>query len=198
MSAQVPPEIEQLRNDIVFNTSLCGFDFEFHSTWGVFSPRAIDEGTALLLNYLEIADTDNCLDLGCGYGPLGLAMAKMAPRGRSCLIDKDYVAVDYAKQNAAINNIPNADVFLSNGFSNIPRDQKFDVIVSNLPAKAGKELFYLYFYDSLIRMDPGGRLYVVTVNGLRGFVKRVFNDIFGNYKKVKQGKNYTIGMAVRE
>jgi 16S rRNA G1207 methylase RsmC len=197
MGVIVPEAIESLRKDIVFNTQLCGFDLEFRSTWGVFSPRAIDEGTKLMLDYLEVENTDRCLDLGCGYGPLGLVMAKMAPQGRSCLIDKDYVAVEYSKKHATINRINNVDIFLSNGFSQIGRDQRFDVIVSNLPAKAGKELFYLYFYDALIRMEPGSKFYVVTVNGLRGFIKRVFNEVFGNYKKVKQGKNYTISLAVK-
>ncbi|MDO6462422.1 methyltransferase [Granulosicoccaceae sp. 1_MG-2023] len=198
MSKQIPDAVEKLRDDIVFRDTLCGFDMEFHSTWGIFSPRAIDEGTALLLKYLEVNPTDRCLDLGCGYGPLGLVMAKMAAQGHSTLIDKDFVAVDYAQKNARINHIANADVFLSNGFSAIGRDQRFDVIVSNLPAKAGKELFYLYFYDALIRMEPGARFYVVTVNGLREFVKRVFKEVFGNYKKVKQGANYTISLAVKE
>lgn len=198
MRNQIPESVEKLRDDIVFRDTLCGFDLEFHSTWGIFSPRAIDEGTALLLKYLEVNPTDRCLDLGCGYGPLGLVMAKMAAEGRSTLIDKDFVAVDYAQKNAVVNGISNADVFLSNGFSEIGRDQRFEVIVSNLPAKAGKELFYLYFYDALIRMEPGARFYVVTVNGLRDFVKRVFKEIFGNYKKVKQGANYTISLAVKE
>ena len=52
----------------------------FHTTWGLFSPRAIDDGSRLLLDHLELAATDNCLDLGCGYGVLGLRMAKMAHR----------------------------------------------------------------------------------------------------------------------
>lgn len=198
MTQQIPESVEKLRDDIVFHDTLCGFDMEFHSTWGIFSPRAIDEGTALLLRYLEVNPSDRCLDLGCGYGPLGLVMAKMAPDGRSTLIDKDFVAVEYARKNAEVNQIGNTDVFLSNGFSAIGRDQRFEVIVSNLPAKAGKELFYLYFYDALIRMEPGARFYVVTVNGLRDFVKRVFKEIFGNYKKVKQGANYTISLAVKE
>lgn len=198
MGAIIPADIEKLREDIVFDTQLCGFALRFHSTWGIFSPRAIDEGTALLLDYLEVQPSDRCLDLGCGYGPLGLVMAKLASEGSSCLIDKDYIAVEYSKKNALVNKIENADIFLSNGFSEIPLDRRFDVIVSNLPAKAGKELFYLYFYDALLRMAPGAKIYVVTVNGLRQFVKRVFNDVFGNYKKLKQGKNYTISMAVRE
>ncbi|HBR97100.1 MAG TPA: methyltransferase [Gammaproteobacteria bacterium] len=195
MNNTVTNEIDRLREDIVFQATLCGFDFEFHSTWGIFSPRAIDEGTSLLLKHLQINDDDRCLDVGCGYGALGLAMARLAPQGRVSLIDKDFVAVDYAKKNAGINQIANVDIFLSNGFSEIPRADRFDVIVSNLPAKAGKELFYLYFYDALLRMNPGARFYVVTVNGLRMFVKRVFNDVFGNYTKVKQGKNYTVSLA---
>ena len=140
MTQQIPESVEKLRDDIVFHDTLCGFDMEFHSTWGIFSPRAIDEGTALLLRYLEVNPSDRCLDLGCGYGPLGLVMAKMAPDGRSTLIDKDFVAVEYARKNAEVNQIGNTDVFLSNGFSAIGRDQRFEVIVSNLPAKAGKEL----------------------------------------------------------
>ena len=124
MRNQIPESVEKLRDDIVFRDTLCGFDLEFHSTWGIFSPRAIDEGTALLLKYLEVNPTDRCLDLGCGYGPLGLVMAKMAPEGRSTLIDKDFVAVDYAQKNAVVNGISNADVFLSNGFSAIGRDQR--------------------------------------------------------------------------
>ncbi len=198
MSGMLPREVERLREDIVFKTSINNVDFEFRSTWGIFSPRAIDEGTRLLLDHVQVERGDNCLDLGCGYGPLGLALATMAPDGRSCLIDKDYIAVEFARKNAEINDIHNVDIFLSNGFSNIPRSQRFDLIVSNLPAKAGKELFYLYFYDALVRMEPGAKLYVVTVNGLRGFVKRVFSEIFGHYKKVKQGKNYTVSLAVRQ
>jgi 16S rRNA G1207 methylase RsmC len=71
----------------------------------------------------------------------------------------------------------------------------FDLIVSSLPAKTGKELYYLYFYDALERLKPGGRIYVVTITGLRKFVARAFNEVFGNYEKVKQGKTYTVAMA---
>ncbi|MFO7603102.1 MAG: methyltransferase, partial [Gammaproteobacteria bacterium] len=57
-------EIAQLRQDIVFSTTLCGMPFTFHSTWGIFSPRGIDEGTALLLQHLEVQENHDCLDLG--------------------------------------------------------------------------------------------------------------------------------------
>lgn len=198
MSSIKPTDLARIREDLVFDTQLCGHPFSFQTTWGLFSPKAVDEGTLMLLDWIDVKPTDNCLDLGCGYGPLGLAMAKMAPQGRSALIDKDFVAVDYSRKNAERNGIENADIFLSNGFSHIDRDQRFDVMVSNLPAKTGKELFYLYFYDGLERLEPGGRFYVVTITGLRRFVEKAFKEVFGNYKKLKQGKTYTVAVGIKE
>ncbi len=81
---------------------------KFQTTWGLFSPRAIDDGSHLLLEHLELAPADNCLDLGCGYGVLGLCMAKMAPQGHTLMIDKDFVAVDYAEKNAVLNRMQHA------------------------------------------------------------------------------------------
>ncbi len=186
--------LENLRQDIVFSETLCGHTLQFHTTWGLFSPKGIDEGSRLLLDNIEINRDDDTLDLGCGYGPLGLTLAKLAPEGTSVLVDKDFVAIEYSKKNAQLNNIHNAKIFLSNGFDQVG-DSNFDLILSNLPAKTGKELYYLYFYDALARMNPGARFYVVTISGLRKFVARAFKEVFGNYKKVKQGKTYTVALA---
>lgn len=186
--------LKSLRKDIVFSDRLCGQTLQFHTTWGLFSPKGIDEGSRLLLDHIEINSSDNTLDLGCGYGPLGLTLAKLAPNGTSVLVDKDFVAVEYSKKNAQLNNINNTKIFLSNGFDQV-EDSSFDLIVSNLPAKTGKELYYLYFYDALARMNPGARFYVVTISGLRKFVARAFKEVFGNYEKVKQGKTYTVALA---
>lgn len=194
----LPPELARLRKPLTVEEDLCGHRMKFETTWGLFSPRAIDDGTKLLLKHMEVNPTDKCLDLGCGYGPMGLWMAKQANQGHSTLIDKDFVAVDYSRRNAELNHLENVDVLLSNGFSHIPADSRFDVIASNLPAKAGNELFYLYFYDALARMEPGGRFYVVVINGLRKYVARAFGEVFGNHKKIKQGASYTVAMAEKQ
>ncbi len=186
--------LDGIRQDITFSDTLLEQTLIFKTTWGLFSPKGIDEGSRLLLDHMDIGVNDDTLDLGCGYGPLGLTMAKLAPGGTSLLVDKDFIAVEYSKKNAEINRIKNAVVQLSNGFSTIG-EQQFDLIVSNLPAKTGKELYYLYFYDALIRMKPGARFYVVTITGLRKFVQKAFMEVFGNYKKLKQGKTYTVAMA---
>jgi 16S rRNA G1207 methylase RsmC len=191
-------DIDQYREDIKFTSHLCGHDFQFTSTWGIFSPREIDEGTDLLLKYIKINPTDDCFDLGCGYGPIGLSMAKMAPQGQILMVDKDFMAVEYSNKNAALNHLSNAKAMLSNGFQHIDKQQQFDVIASNVPAKVGKEMMSIMLHDALHHLKPGGRLYLVTINGLRQYMKRNLQDVFGNYKKIKQGKQYTISFAEKE
>jgi 16S rRNA G1207 methylase RsmC len=194
LDAKTKEHLDKLRQDMIISDTLCGHKLEFHTTWGLFSPKGIDEGSRLLLDHIEVNRDDHTLDLGCGYGPLGLTLAKLAPEGTSTLVDKDFVAVEYSNKNAQLNNIYNTKIFLSNGFDQVG-DSRFDLIVSNLPAKTGKELYYLYFYDALVRMNPGARFYVVTISGLRKFIAKAFDEVFGNYKKLKQGKTYTVAVA---
>ena len=189
------PTLERLRQDIQFETTLADQPLQFVSTWGLFSPREIDEGSRLLLRYVDPNPTDNCLDLGCGYGPIGITLAKLAPGGETLLVDKDFMAVEYSNRNIKLNALNNARAMLSNGFDHIDPGMNFDLIASNIPAKVGKELLTLILHDARARLNPQGRLYVVTINGLRQFMKRYLTEIFGNYKKLKQGKQYTVAMA---
>jgi len=192
---KTPQELARLRADIEFQETLGGQRLDFRTTWGLFSPRGIDEGTRLLVERMEVAEDADCLDLGCGYGPIGLMMAEMAPRGRTLMLDKDFVAVEYANRNARLNGLENAGAQLSNGFDQVDPALRFDVIASNLPAKVGKELLTLYLHDARERLRPGGRLYLVTITGLRQFIKRNLEEVFGNYKKLKQGRAYTVALA---
>jgi len=191
-------DVERLRKDQIVSAELLGSTLEFHTTWGLFSPRAIDDGTLLLLDHLEVARDEVAFDMGCGYGPLGLAIASQATAGQVHLVDKDFVAVDYSSANAIRNGLNNTEIYLSNGFSEAPENLMLSLVVSNLPAKVGNEMFYISFYDAFLRMQPGARIVVVTINGLRTFIKRAFTDVFGNYKKLKQGQSYTISMAQKE
>jgi 16S rRNA (guanine1207-N2)-methyltransferase len=188
---------KQLKSNLVFSTRLAGHDFTFHTSWGLFSPKAIDEGTGLLAKYLELPPTATVLDLGCGYGPLGLLAAKLAPQGRVHLVDKDFVAVDFARRNAELNQAGNTQIYLSNGFSHVPPGLKFDAVISNLPAKIGGELTGIFLNDAYARLNPGGRLYIVTISGLKDYMKRQLTEVFGNYKKLGQAKTYTAALAVK-
>ena len=93
--------------------------------------------------------------------------------------------------------IKNAEALLSNGFDQINK-KKFNIVVSNIPAKVGNEMLSLFLLDAFKQMKHGGKIYVVTITGLRKYIKRNFIEVFGNYKKLKQGPNYTVAMATKE
>ena len=188
---------KKIRQDLKIQSRASNHALTLYSTWGLFSPRAIDDGSQMLLDYLIIEENDDCLDLGCGYGILGLCMAKSAPGGHTLLVDKDFIAVEYTEKNRVLNKIDNASCQLSNGFDQIP-NQKFDLIVSNIPAKVGKEMLYIYLFDALEYLKPGGSFYIVTITGLRQFFKRGFNEVFGHYEKIKQGKTYTVARGIKQ
>jgi len=191
-------QIDAWRKDITFSVNLRGRDYIFNSTWGLFSPREIDAGTRLLLDRLEISEQDNCLDLGCGYGPLGVVLATEASAGKTVMLDKDFVAVEYSNKNLQLNGVDNAEAVLSNGFDAVKQQGHWDLVVSNIPAKVGKEMLSIYLFDALQLLAPDGKLYVVTVNGLRQYMKRNLTEMFGNYKKLKQGSHYTVAVATKE
>lgn len=191
-------QLNKLRSDIQFTVELGGRNLILNSTWGLFSPREIDEGTRLLLRHIEVGPADDCLDLGCGYGPIGLALAILAPQGHTLMVDKDFVAVEYSNRNTKRNGVANANAQLSNGFAQVDPGRHFDLIASNVPAKVGKEMLSLYLHDAHARLRLGGRLYLVTINGLRQYMKRNLTEIFGNYDKLKQGAHYTVALARKE
>lgn len=190
-------DLDKLRQDIVFRENLMGHELVFHTTWGLFSPKGIDSGSRLLLEHLQLQPDDQVIDLGCGYGPLGLAIARSIPAGHCVMVDKDFVAVDYARKNSNLNHINNVEVLLSNGLDQVP-PRSFTLAVTNLPAKVSKEHYYLFFNDIKDRLQPGGRFYVVVISGLRQFIARSFTEVFGNHTKVKQGKVYTVAMAIKK
>ena len=188
--------LARIRADNVFAATLREQALTFHTTWGLFSPREIDEGTELLLRHIEVRPDDDCLDLGCGYGPIGLTLARLAPAGSTLMVDKDFMAVEYANRNAERNGIANAHAMLSNAFQHIG-DRQFDLIASNVPAKVGKEMLAIMLHDAHACLRPDGRIWVVTITGLRRLFERSLKEIFGNYEKVKQGRTYTVACAIK-
>jgi 16S rRNA G1207 methylase RsmC len=79
----------------------------------------------------------------------------------------------------------------------VPKDIRFSQIISNIPAKVGREQLSIILYDAYDAMDNGGVITFVSINGLRDFLKNNFKEVFGNYKKIKQGAKYTISQATK-
>ncbi len=190
-------DIPKLKQDLTIESNLLDQSLKLKTRWGVFSPRAIDDGTVLFMKYLDINNNDKCLDLGCGYGPIGLSVAKVCTSGEVHMVDKDFVAVELSNANAKLNNINNAKAYLSDAFSAVDKKEYFDQVLSNVPAKVGREQLSIILYDAYDALKPGGKITFVTINGLRHFIKDNFKSVFGNYKKLKQGQKYTIAQAVK-
>ena len=186
------------REDLEVHYNCFGRAFRFTTAWGIFSPKQIDDGTRLLLEHISVNEDDEIFDLGCGYGPLGICLGSQAPKGSVVMVDRDFIAVEYCQRNIALNQLHNAQCQLSNGFQNVEQNKQFTLIVSNLPAKVGNEMTSLFLHDAYKHLKPGGRLVVVHILGLKNFIKRGFKEVFGNYKKLKQGKSYIVAEASRE
>ena len=191
-------DIVNLKKDIEIVVNLLDNELTLHTRWGVFSPRSIDEGTLLLMKHIEVGVSDICLDLGCGYGPIGLALAKHCTKGEVHMVDKDFVAIELANNNANLNNLSNAKAYFSDAFLQVPSEVKFDQVISNLPAKVGREQLSIILYDAFDALKPGGKITVVTIKGLKDFIKNNFKSVFGNYKKLKQGQKYIVSQAIKQ
>lgn len=174
--------------------NLRGYSLKLKTARDLFSYKEIDGGTNLLIEELEIPEGGTCLDLGCGYGAIGVVMAKANSKGKVYLVDKDFVATECANENCEINNVSNTEVVLSNGFSHL-KNIKFDLIASNLPTHISKETRLQFFIDAKGQLNPGGKIYVVTVNKVRPYIQRTFDEVFGNYTKVAHNKTYTVMLA---
>ncbi len=196
--------LTELKKDMEIRTSLMNKGFIFKTTWGLFCPEEIDVGTKLLLKAISedekvlktLADSADrgakILDIGCGYGPIGIAIAKAFPTTSVDLIDKDFVAVDYSKKNAIENETPNVTAFLSNGFSHVPSNAKYNLIVSNLPAKVSKEFFWILFAEAFDRLENNGYLAVVVIKQLEIMMRKNFNTLFGNSEVIDRDKTYSV------
>ena len=196
------PERSDLRAHLqsppLFTIQVDGAPLTIVSAWGLFSAKQIDEGTALLLQELRaLPPQGHVLDLGCGYGALGLVLAKAWPQSRVVLADKDLLAVEAAQANIDRNGLTNARALLSPGFRDVPAGP-YDLIVANLPAQAGNEAIDELLLGAYDHLAPGGTIVVVTVLGLRRFLKRRLLAIFGNYHKAKQGARHAVAEATRD
>ena len=188
---------ERLAQPPVVEVALPGRTLRLTSAWGLFSAKGIDEGTALLLGELmALPPASRVLDFGCGYGALGLALAALWPEAEVALIDKDVLAVETCAGNIAAAELTNARASLSPGFRDAPPGP-YDLIVSNLPAQAGNEALDAILLGAWDRLGPSGSLVVVTVNGLRRYVRRRLEAVFGNYHKARQGPRHTVAQGVR-
>ena len=178
-------------------TMLRGSKFRFTSDAGVFSKNGVDYGSKVLIEAMEIKDTARVLDVGCGYGPIGLSAARLAKNGHVTMIDVNSRAVALARENAALNGINNITVVESDLFEAI-KGQRFDVVLTNPPIRAGKETVHKIFEEAWEHLEAGGELWVV-IQKKQGSpsAKAKLESLFDTVEEVTKDKGYRIFKAVK-
>ena len=162
---------DSLKSNITsFKTSFMNENFLFNTDNGVFSKGELDFGTKLLItNVLKTNISGDVLDLGCGYGIIGIVLKKLKDVNITmCDINKR--AIHLSKMNAKVNNTT-VNVLLSDGFENI--EDSFDYIVSNPPIRVGKKKLYELITNSMNRLNKCGVMYIVIrkEQGALSFIK---------------------------
>ena len=171
------------------------FDLRLETQPGVFSSRRIDDGSRLLLEAMAVSPDAHVLDLGCGYGVIGIVAAKLAPRGRVTLVDSDVRATRLAEKNLDLNGVTNADIVLGDGIHDLPLGARFDIVASNPPTHSGREVLDDFVASSHEVLKSGGPLYLVVIRlqSLRREVERVF----GNVELTARKKGFVVIRAVK-
>jgi len=165
-------------------TDLRGFTLKLATEAGVFSRERVDRGTRLLIKHIQVEPTDRLLDLGCGYGVVGIVAALLAPDGRVTLVDINRRAVDLARRNLRLNAVANAEVHHGDGFAPV-RGRSFDLIAVNPPIRAGLRLVHRLIEEAKDHLFPGGRFYLVgrTKQGVIRISEKM-SEVFGGVKEV--------------
>ncbi len=164
------------------NTMIRGFPLTFVLAPGVFSSENVDAGTRLLAENMVIMNDWDVLDMGCGYGVLGIVAAKLAPRGRVVMVDTNKLAIKLAAINIRINKVSNAEVRLSDLYSAV-QGERFNTIVSNPPITAGLEVNRRLIIEAKDHLKPGGLLQIVVPKKLRSRFEEI---LYGNYDIVER------------
>lgn len=181
-----------------WDTVLRGQSYRFVSDAGVFAKGGVDFGSRTLIEAMDIPHDAEVLDVGCGYGPIGLAAARLAAKGHVTMIDVNSRAVELAKENAAVNGVNNITVLESDLFSAL-EDRKFDVVLTNPPIRAGKATVHAIFEGAYERLRSGGSLWVV-IQKKQGApsAKEKLESLFSRVVEVTKDKGYRIYRAVKD
>ena len=170
-------------------------DFRFETRPGVFSQHDVDTGSKLLIEAMHVSPTARVLDLGCGYGPIGIVAAKLASKGSAVLVDSDIRATRLAQKNLELNGITNAEVILGDGWHDLPPKSRFDVVVSNPPTHAGRDVLDDFVEGAYKVLKPRGQMYFV-VNRILSLRKEV-EKVFGNVDTAAQTKGFVVIHAAK-
>lgn len=179
--------------------TLLGFEFKFETDAGVFSKSEVDFGSRVLIDAFEMPEVEgDVLDVGCGYGPIGLSIAKANPERFVHMMDINSRAVQLAEKNATVNGVQNVRIFESDGLTNVADDVKIAAILTNPPIRAGKETIFRFYDDSFKKLVKNGELWIV-IQKKQGAPSTMshLEEMFEEVEVVEKKKGYWIIRAIK-
>lgn len=198
MSNQYFENNENLKSDIFeINYYFKNHTIKFISDAGVFSRKGIDFGSSLLLKTICIKEsTKTILDVGCGYGTLGITLGLTNPNTTIDMVDVNLRALDLTRKNALANSVNNVNIYESNMYENV--NKNFDMIVTNPPIRAGKKIVHGIILGAYDHLNDGGSMWCVIQKkqGAESALKAL-KEKYKDVKVVCKDKLYYIIEAIR-
>jgi 16S rRNA (guanine1207-N2)-methyltransferase len=145
----------------MLRVTIKGYDLELKTHPKLFSPLGLDAGTAAMLSLVEFGEGQRVLDLGCGYGVVGIVAAKIVGEENVVLVDQDPLAVRLARENSIMNGVSRIKIHQSDGFTGFS-DTGFDLILSNPPYHSDFSVPKAFIEKGFNRLLLGGKMYMVT------------------------------------
>lgn len=172
---------------MMITAEIKGIPLIFETDDKVFSPSSVDLGTLSMLSQVEFKSTDKVLDLGCGYGVVGILAGKLIGAENVIMCDISEDAIRLSKINAAKNNVENLKIIQSNGFENI-EGSDFTLILSNPPYHADFSVPKHFIEAGFKKLALGGRMVMVTKR--KDWYKNKLASVFGGVKVVEVNGYY--------
>ena len=169
-------------------------NYVFHTLDTLFSYKHIDVGTIQMLEYTELRTDDKVLDLGCGYGVVGIWAARAIGTENIVMSDVNVNALEMAVENVNANSLGKIQIICSNGFENIP-DRDFSLIMSNPPYHTDFSVAKAFIEESYTHLKIGGRLVMVTKRF--DWYKNKIQAVFGVVKWI-ESCGYYVFMAEKK
>lgn len=173
--------------------TLRGETFRFQTDSGVFSKSEVDFGSRLLIEAFEEPGIQgSVLDVGCGYGPIGMAIAKAFPQRQVHMVDVNSRAIELAQKNTVLNGVENVSIYESDGLSSVAQ-RDFAAILTNPPIRAGKETVFRFYEEAYDKLSPSGSLWVV-IQKKQGApsTQDKLQELFGDVRIAEKKKGYFI------
>ena len=183
----------------IIDYQINNIDLKFTTDAGVFSKMRVDYGSGVLIKQMAEVDfpSSNILDVGAGYGPIGLFAAKFWPEQTVDLVDVNERGLNLAAQNAELNGITNVNIYKSDVYDEVPSERKFGLIVTNPPIRAGKKVVSSILAGAKDHLVEDGILLVV-IQKKQGepSARKLLKETFGNCTILIRDKGYYVLQAV--